>query len=74
MNPESLIYRPDLRVPIDLNEGSEPECNEEGVWQVPEHNLPNGERCVGSSGLVYNVGLTSENPPHAPCGICGHPF
>ncbi len=68
-----LIHRKDLRVPTDLDEGSEPQCNEKDVWQFPVH-YKNGDVCGGSNTLVYNSGLTSENPPKAPCDHCNQEF
>jgi len=74
MSNEKLIKRRDLRVPSDLDEGSEPQCNTVDVWQIPKHANNLGAHCRGSLDLVYNTGLICERPPKAPCAICGRIF
>ena len=74
MANEKLIKRRDLRVPSDLDEGSEPQCNGLDVWQIPDHNNNRGMHCRGSLDLVYNTGLISESPAKAPCAVCGRIF
>lgn len=63
-------------VPNDLDAGQEPQCNTEFSWVLPEHNGPNGRRCVGSGTLVYNTRLTSDSPfgQSAPCNFCNKTF
>jgi len=71
---DKLRHLDDIHVPTDLDEGSEPECNTEDVWQIPPYMNTEGNSCVGSNGLIYNTGLTNEQPPTTICSFCGQKF
>ena len=59
---ERLILLKTMRVPDDLDIGSEPQCNKLDVWMLSLHMGENGTKCTGSGSLVYNTGLTSDSP------------
>lgn len=61
-----------VKVPQDLL--AEPECNTDGVWILPIHNNPKGQKCDGSASLVYNTGLTRERPARTVCDSCSKSF
>ncbi len=74
MTAEKLIFRKGLQVPADLDAGSEPQCDTEHVWQIPEHHNSEGRICTGSGGLVYTTDLTREQPPTTVCDFCSQEF
>ena len=73
---ERLFRRKDLRVPSDLDTGSEPQCNEKGVWQLPIHLGNDGKKCSGSESLIYNTDLTLDTPfkQQTTCDFCKKTF
>lgn len=74
MTAEKLIPREDLKVPVDLDTGSEPQCDTEKVWQIPTHDNNEGQICTGSGDLVYTTGLIHERPPTTVCNFCSQEF
>jgi hypothetical protein len=73
---ERLMLLKDIHVPIDLDEGSEPQCNEQNVWQLPVHLGNDGKKCTGSENLIYNTDLTLDTPfeQQTICDICKKTF
>ena len=71
---EKLIHRTDIHVPVDLDIGSEPQCDTLNVWQLPMHTNALRELCIGSNNLIYTTDLTNEEPPTAPCNFCNKVF